>query len=72
MGHLYFLPNSCRYKMSNCIELKHIKGATKTSRKIIFVSTTEIGENTTNILNYYVSNEIRTFAYQNKYLHAGK
>ena len=32
-----------------------IKGATKSYRKIIFVSATKIGENTTNILNCYFS-----------------
>ena len=32
-----------------------IEGATKAYQKIIFVSTTKIGENTTNILNCYFS-----------------
>ena len=31
------------------------KGATKSWRKIIFVSTSKIDENTTSILNYYLS-----------------
>ena len=44
---------------------------TKSWREIIFVSATKIGKNTTNILNYYVSNEIHTLANQVKYLNVG-
>ena len=33
-----------------------VKGATKSSREIIFLSTTKIGENAANILNCYISN----------------
>ena len=34
----------------------YLKGATKSLRKIVFVSTTTIGENTTNVLNCYFLN----------------
>ena len=36
-------------------KMTHFKGATKSYRKIIFVSATKISENTTNILNCYFS-----------------
>ena len=49
---LVFIKFLITYNWNN----QYIKGATKTSREIIFVSVTEIGENTTNILNCYVSN----------------
>ena len=41
-----------------------LKGASKLQRKIIFVSATKIGENATNILNCYFSNEIHNLGHQ--------
>ena len=49
-----------------------IKEATKSYRKIIFVSVTKIGENTTNILTCYFLSEIPILAHQTKYLQAAK
>ena len=37
------------------LDTLYFKGATKSYRKIIFVSATKIGENTTTILNCYFS-----------------
>ena len=50
-------------------DLEYFKGVTKLQRKIIFVSATNIGRNTINILNYYFSKKIYTLAHQTKYLH---
>ena len=52
-------------------EKNYFKGATKSYWKIIFVSATKIGENTTNILNCYFSSQIHILAHQVKYLHVG-
>ena len=45
------------------------KGATKLSSTITFVSATKIGENLTNILNYYFSKQIYPLVHQAKDLH---
>ena len=47
-------PRYLENETSFSIQIKKlIKGATKSYRKIIFVSATKIGENTSNILNCY-------------------
>ena len=55
-------------KKSNDKDSK-FKGAMKSYRKIIFVSTIKIGKNTTNIFNHYFSSYIYILAHQTKYLH---
>ena len=41
----------------------------KLRTEIIFMSATKIGDNTSNILNYYFSKKICTSGHQTKYLH---
>ena len=41
----------------------------KLQTKIIFVSTTKIGENVTNIVHCYFSKQIYPLAHQTKHLH---
>ena len=60
-------PNRTIYNFPNT----NLKGATKSYRKIIFVSAAKIGEGITNILNCYFSSKIHILAHQTKYIHIG-
>ena len=57
---------------SSLFRMFRIKGTTKLSPQIIFVSDTKINKSTTNTLNCYFSKYIYIFAHQTNHLHIEK